>query len=70
MKQITSEKTFEELMSMTKHDRVIYIYELLDDCKIKVMGDGRLFKLKNGKITQIKYGEMLAVYNRGTKSHD
>lgn len=70
MKTIISDKTFEELMAMKKHDRVIYIYELLNDCKVKVIGDGRLFQIKDGQIDQVKYSDMLKVYAKGANFND
>lgn len=71
MKNITTEITKEEFFKMKKHDRVIYIYEKLNDCKILVEGDGRLFIVKeDGSLEQVKYADMLKVYNLGVVSHD
>lgn len=71
MKNITTEITKEEFFKMKKHDRVIYIYEKLNDCKILVEGDGRLFIVnKDGSLEQIKYADMLKVYNLGVVAND
>lgn len=71
MKQIITDIMKEEFLKMKKHDRVIYVYEKLNDCKVLVEGDGRLFIVKeDGSLEQIKYGEMLKAYNLGVVSHD
>lgn len=70
MNNILAKKSLEELMAMKKHDRVIYIYELLTGYEVHVMGDGRLFQQRNGIIEQVKYGDMLKLYNNGSKIKD